>query len=547
MFERNVDAIDFCPATEAGIHDVYFTDLTGNTFAEGGFRGTSTIVSDDPLMLAFVDESRCTANTERCYSLCEDTCFFTGRFEIDPSETSLYQLKVCRKDTPKSCVWFDGYHRSEDYEFGMRHRAFAAHLPSGIYEAEFVDEAGEKAWPSFVNLIQDTNFCPAQLDTEIQLKIPTVKRRDCQELIKNGDMAASDSDPTFWVYRFGNGIQVIPKAGVSGSNAVAGNAEETRSMLGQYLDNRCFSSMEGSRFQIIASVKVIGNNGKAVRCRIDDRNGCPYVGIHTQRSGFSNIAKVTQEPVLDDYQTFVGEFEIDGMFGLDDEVFFYVDSTIPGSQIFLNSVSVALYAQTPQATQEDEADKQPSTSPTTSPTVQEIVAPKTKRCDSLITSPEDDLGGLWGTKGFGTILPEKSGSGVHFTDRIFSWNGPSFVGGSRIDYTCLTFGSSWVVSVRIKLTETLTGDPVACVAGWTCPSLRVAITDVSSTFVSLQNISRHVDSPWNANGFNEIKTFVDLPRKHSWDGTVGDVFADIRDYPIGIDVTVDHFSITPAK
>ena len=65
-------------------------------------------------MLNFVDQSKCTANLGACYNYCEDTCFRSFRFEIDPANTENYALKVCSRRNPKMCIQVKGYQKKED-------------------------------------------------------------------------------------------------------------------------------------------------------------------------------------------------------------------------------------------------------------------------------------------------------------------------------------------------------------------------------------------------------------------------------------------------
>ena len=162
---RNVRAvdgantIDFCLAEAAGIDTVHYFDLDGSLSPPNAVKptGASTLLSNGPDVLRFVDPSKCTINNKGCYSYCRDTCFRSVRYETQGFAMDGYVLKACRKGDSSNCSIFQGSRRS-----GADPRSFLAHLPVGnSYNLVFLNKSGREVLPrSEFQEVEVANLCP---------------------------------------------------------------------------------------------------------------------------------------------------------------------------------------------------------------------------------------------------------------------------------------------------------------------------------------------------------------------------------------------------
>lgn len=182
-----------------------------------------------------------------------------------------------------------------------------------------------------------------------------------------------------------------------------------------------------------------------------------------------------------------------------------------------------------------EPSRTPSNSPTGSPCSGNLVSN---------SDMESGYSGFWtGTGILENVAGHNSPTAVSYTGELWSVNGPSYNG--NVLHACLSLGSSWDVSVHVKLNNTWFGDGERCVTDVTCPSLRIVITDSSSNeIVSLQ--TRNYASSWNADGFNQLQTVLAMPSS-GWDGTIGNVSIDFYEYHAENTLIIDDLSIVPSQ
>jgi hypothetical protein len=134
-----IGKIDFCRADQVNVDDIYLTDLDGSLKPSmvSTVTSPSSLVSLRPNMMQFVEGTKCTNIPDKCYSYCQDTCFRGVLYEVDPSFTMNFFLKLCKASDPTMCIEVPGHRSSPDPFIARRPRYFAANLPIGQYNAVF--------------------------------------------------------------------------------------------------------------------------------------------------------------------------------------------------------------------------------------------------------------------------------------------------------------------------------------------------------------------------------------------------------------------------
>ena len=272
--EKDVVPVDFCRADNQRIHDIYLLDLDGS-LGPSGTPATSvaTLVSNQDLMLQFVDIQKCIVNYFGCFQYCKDTCFRSVRYEVDPS-SQVQLLNVCKRDDPPNCLMVSGYHRTDGVAWSGQNRAFIAHLPVGSYDASFVDRGGNVTRPPFISEYVPDQLCSSgETPHTIDLFVPQSDMNgNCTQLIRNGDIEATETlrPKIDWLGRYGR-MELSRGQGVEGSNALVGLAgDDKRIMIVQYLDSRCLDLMKGKTFIVSALVKVVTSaKGSIDKCNPD--------------------------------------------------------------------------------------------------------------------------------------------------------------------------------------------------------------------------------------------------------------------------------------
>lgn len=520
--DANISPIDFCDAEKVGVDDVYIIDLDGSLRPAALSTGSpSTLVSNQVNMLNFVARGRCTTNEARCYSYCDQTCFRSVRFEVDPADTEEYELKVCKRSDPKNCIQIAGYQRVEDatYDISSDHRVFIAHLPAGAYDAVFLGIRGSATWPSFVRVIYEESLCPTSFpDEAINLIEPPPSSGECTLLIRNGSLEKSDAAPTFWTYRLG-GIQLVPGAGVGGSNAMAGIDRLATTTLVQYIDTRCLKQQKGRFYELSADIKLESSDGSQFYCD-SAKKACPEIGIYTAIDGYQALAVI--DPVITElgFQTARVIFAIDERLASATEARFDVKSNVDGKLIYVDNVSMKL------------------------------VPDESIYCEDVILKSKSARERFWDVTGAGVLsivqgpldadpsVPTRQairfGGRKDFTDGIY------YTGWRPIETACLEPGSSWKIAAQLQLVYRATGAGVSCVLDKECPAIRVIVKDAFGALIFTEKYQSYVP---NANGFNLFKSSFTLPSSASWDGTVGNVVLDIRYFPVEYDLIVGAFSM----
>lgn len=336
--------IDFCPAANAGTV-AHFLDLDGSMHPLSPFRGgPSTMVTTSESMLKFVDPNACIDVDGTCMTYCEETCFRSVEFHVSAAETQEHRLVVCKRGetNTKNCIYAAGYD-SEESLLSNDHRVFTAHLPQGQYDAWFVNGLDEAAWPDYVtSVFQQSQLCPDSLsEDDIHLIAPEASTETCAELIRNGDMEASDTEPVYWLHD-NKGVELLSSQGIGSSNALASEERDRRSVIVQYIDSRCMSSMLGHEYELSAYIKLLDREGKPYLCDYGYES-CPEIGFRTdEMSYYAQVGVV--EPFMDDdgFQHVYGIVRIDETLASAGHVRVYIRSNNREGLMVIDNVSMKL-------------------------------------------------------------------------------------------------------------------------------------------------------------------------------------------------------------
>lgn len=551
--EGDVTPLDFCRADHQGIHDIYISASDGSLGPQrdSSAHGIATIVSNQMAMLRFVDVEKCTVNAIGCYQFCEDTCFRSVRYEVDPA-APIPRLKVCRSDEPSVCLFISGHRRTNDITWSTRDRVYRAHLPVGDYTAAFVHRSGALTWPTFVVEHVEEHSCPSEENRHsIDLFVPQPETNDCEQLLRNGDIETSAflQLTLHWLSRFG-GVQLAKGKGIDGSNALVGDAEGgDRIMIVQFLDSRCLKLMRGKTFKFSAHVKVESTSGPRVECDPKRRRyDCPIAGIFTSVDGYNVLAKVKRaDPQVEGFFYLEAFVVIAESMVESDKVFFYVQQAASRStQLLVDNVSMSL--------RRDDPSMSPSidtSANTPKPTVPSLEPGGV--CANLIKNSDFEFGvdGFWEKAGFFSVLAaetkevfgEDSGGAMRFHNGLFSWKGPTY----RADQynqpflQCMKPGSKWVVEARMKLR--FFGIGVTCLSFFNCPSVYIIVKGPAGGLV-LETTMRYTESLlWNTNTESHFGSTFSLST--DWDGRIDSVSIGIHFWGLFSDLIVDDFTIRP--
>jgi hypothetical protein len=341
-FEEGAQKINFCDANAMNITSFY-TDLDGSFNPTSSKRSThpATILSNVPTMLHFVDDKKCTEVLASCYSYCENTCFRSIRYDVDPAGTDDYLVRACSATDPRDCVDFPGYFRGDDPTTSARSRMFNVYLPKGKYTTTFVNWKGEKVWPSYVREFYEYDeVCPDSFeDGDVQLTTPPVSLNDCRELVRNTDMDWTNTDEgTMWLHRFG-GLKLVRHGGIGASNALTSFEPSRSNTFVQYLDTRCFQLMVGSTYEINVWFQLQDHKGNVYQCD-PGKDKCPEAGLDLS-FGRSSMAYVDDSKSRNGFQLLTGTFQITDYLTREKSVGVFITSNKELSW-YIDSVSITL-------------------------------------------------------------------------------------------------------------------------------------------------------------------------------------------------------------
>ena len=586
--QGGANAVDLCEATSSAkpIESIYLIDLDGS-FRPTGVTPTSpsSMVSTGTSMMTFLNTQKCTAISGRCYNYCVDTCFRSVRFDVGPKGTENFKLKVCQRSNPLKCVTFSGgVYFDLNLVYNDIPRIFFAHLPAGSYDAVFLNGSGGEDWPSFVKMEIEPALCSATVD--VVLREPPVATSQCQQLIRNGNVDASSTEPLFWLTAIG-GLELARGQGVGGSNAVGGTRLGTTQLF-QYVDNRCFTT--GGRFTVSADMKLLDQNGTLSTC-VPSSENCPTVGIYAESATYTDIAEVGSTVGANGFQRATGSFDVDPFVATSPSVYFYVKSTrsrrlvvdnfsvvsvssspitapapitvpIPvqapiSYPIYSSPKAVPVYTpaapisvpvqapisypiySSPKAVPvyTPVAQPSPNTAPAPVPTPLFFPIPRPSLplnfCSNLISNSDMERGyqGYW-SGSLENVNGGFNGSALALkhVGRLTSRSpGPSY-NTTLINKACLTPGSSWEVSAQVRLIMLVFDRGAKCDIGSNCPAISVVLKDTAGQVVANISSRKYPSGSWRSNTFNTLSTTFQLPPLTSWNGSIGSVEIGIRGY-----------------
>jgi len=326
--------IDFC-SVDGIVSDAYITDRDSG-LGPASASGTSTFISDSPTMTTFVQTVNC-EKTPLCSLYCQKTCFHTITYFIPyPFDTEKYKLRVCNTDL--ECVEFSGvFENMPDLEAtqDFRTRHFNAHLPTGEYDAIFVDDTGSETWPTSVHIEEKEKLCTTDLTVNLK-SLAT----DCQHLIRNGN---TNEGTKFWTHRDGDVINVVDSTFTSKSTNF-GDAYV------QWFDSRCVKNMQGHKYEITARVRM-ENKGVDWLCN-PNTSSCPEIEIRTfgPSQKWEHAAKMVTEygATEGDYQLIYGVFEIRPEMLTARRAEFHIKRNVADKSMFVKDIVMRLLPKSPK-------------------------------------------------------------------------------------------------------------------------------------------------------------------------------------------------------
>jgi hypothetical protein len=251
--------LTLCDAHNVGIQDVYMIDKDSSLKpAHSTATGVSVLVSDHPNMRHFIpdSENKCVSDARGCFRYCPQSCLRSVSYSIDPADPKEYHLRVCERGNLNNCILYEGHSREEldtSDRFVRHAKTYYVALPSGRYDAAFIDSTFTVSWPAFAEEVYHPALCSgAVADGAIWLQKPrntTVLEKQCLGLIRNGGADWSNVTHSYWLAG-PDGIQLAVKKGITtaGSGNLPSNAlcqypsasqRDQSYSMGQYIDTRC--------------------------------------------------------------------------------------------------------------------------------------------------------------------------------------------------------------------------------------------------------------------------------------------------------------------
>eukprot|EP00591_Stephanopyxis_turris_P012014 CAMPEP_0195517630 /NCGR_PEP_ID=MMETSP0794_2-20130614/11096_1 /TAXON_ID=515487 /ORGANISM="Stephanopyxis turris, Strain CCMP 815" /LENGTH=1723 /DNA_ID=CAMNT_0040646463 /DNA_START=75 /DNA_END=5246 /DNA_ORIENTATION=+ len=339
------------------VTDVVITDLDSSTNPDilSKFSGSSSIVSNKSYMTGLFPE-RCTNYGGNYFSYCEDTCLRTVYFFVESYGTELWTLIVTKADGSLRIEVPGNYEstdKTKDIHNFRRLRRFSASLPEGKYTAEFHDESGNQAWPTFAEEFWERKPACAGSAEVGSVTFLEVGTHNCDLLIRNSDMETIEP-----YYHNGGDIEHVPQGGIGGTGALK---TKSRSRyyhgIGQYLDTRCFRENIGKQYEVTASYQVLDGSGNTIQCdpnKADFVTGCPVVQLVGRyykdetrlesKNTYPHIGHSVQAHNQNGFNQIHGVFTITEHLASMQSIWLYLQRTNDKWEIIVSDISVSRFS-----------------------------------------------------------------------------------------------------------------------------------------------------------------------------------------------------------
>ena len=472
-------------------------------------------------MMTFVDKKKCTANPKGCYNYCEGTCFRSFRFEVDPANTENYSLQVCSKANSKLCTRAKGYQKKEELKdfIAGDNRVYFVHVPVGSYEAIFLDPGGNRMWPSFVLFSEEDLTCETPFpDDAMNLIVPAPELTECKQLVRNGNLEASDSEAKLWLFRNG-GIELVKNRGTNKSNAMAPLDRTAKASLIQYLDTRCLAANRGRIYQLTAMIRLESGDGAAFFCDASKKD-CPDIGYRSSNDGvYRSLATIDSLDDMDKdgYHSLTTYFEINDDMAASDQTLIYVQSNVASKRMVVDDVKIKLVEQ------------------------------ESTICKTVIEMPEDLPTRYWRVVESGTLDvvdgPNNKPAMLfksrrNDNDSIAYNNWPSL-----ILEKCFKSNTKLKITAELQLIEKRTGKGATCdLSADECPALRFLAYEAGAQKEFVNEKQRSYTSKyWDANDFNTAQAIIVIPK----DRIISKVVFQIGGFTTDYDLIIGAVTISP--
>jgi len=269
-------------ANDPGVKDIVITDMDGS-FDPARVATVGALVSNYPHVTDILGNT--CVDIGNCMAYCPGVCLRSIFFKVEQFGTENWKLKVRNTFSgdemliPSTLQVQNTAARSEHYfSDPLAGRRFSVSLPAGSYLAEFLDENGDLAWPTYVEEVwQKEPDCSGFASPgDITILKPPV---DCTELIRNGgqDTTLATTEP--WLHTMYNknrdsDLSIGTSLGIDGSDAIITYMRtDSGHGLGQDIDSRCLDQMKGEYYEFSAWMRVT-RKGAQPQSAVDiDTNG----------------------------------------------------------------------------------------------------------------------------------------------------------------------------------------------------------------------------------------------------------------------------------
>jgi len=257
--------MDGCLAVaKSGATDIVITDVDGSLDPNGAASVGALVSSSSHVTDIFGDLC---VDLGKCMAYCPGVCLRGLYLKVEQFGTENWMLKIKNSVNgnemliPPTVLVQSTAARSKHYfSDPSAGRRFSVSLPAGIFTAEFLDENGDPAWPTYVEEVwQKEPDCSGFATLgDITILKPNV---DCNELIRNGGQdAVLTTDPwlhTMYDYWRDSDLAIGTGLGIDGSDAIVTYMRTDHwDGLGQDIDSRCLDQMKGEYYEFSAWMRV---------------------------------------------------------------------------------------------------------------------------------------------------------------------------------------------------------------------------------------------------------------------------------------------------
>jgi len=281
---------------------------------------------------------------------------------------------------------------------------------------------------------------------------------------------------------------------------------------------------KGQFYEIKGRIKLTRRDGSLYHCyKPNDIRGCPTVGLYTEATAFRPVASLSNTTNNAGFQTVQGFVQIDDEMASAKGVALFIRSNVDNVLMTADRMSL------------------------------KRVEDQNSACENIIQYPDMEdsrwteywQSNLIRNTVKGELSAKSPGynsmTAFLYSNRQKIADGPLYSNFGIIEKHCLAPASSWKVTAQLMMIDRDTRLGADCDPERrnSCPAVRLQVRDDTNTRIFLGKSSAYTTN-WNPNDFNHFETTFTLPPlSDNWDGSVGRVLLEIRDFPMEYDIIVD--------